>query len=133
MMYTYSMRAAFDRCVSLLISFQGRQPIDFDTCIMEQSTEIMNGTLETSVNNTNQSLHSSRLSTCAGNSNVSFLKRRLFEEEDDDEDDVNLLPEDDEQCTSPLNTVTRNQKVNSPPRCDSETEVSGMKATYTCV
>ena len=94
--------------------------MDFETCVMEQSNELQNTSLETSFNVTNQSSHSSRLS----NGNVSFLKRRLFEDEEDD--DVNLLPEDDEQDGPSINTVTSTQKVRSPPRCDSETEVNQM-------
>lgn len=89
--------------------------MDFETCVMEQSNDIQNTSLETSFNVTNQSSHSSRLS----NGNVSFLKRRLFEDEDDE--DVNLLPEDDGPS---MNTVTSTQKVRSPPQCDSETEVN---------
>lgn len=101
-------------CLNLV---QCRPPVDFDSCVMEQC-EIQNNSLDTSFNNTNQSLHSSRLSNGGGQNNVSFLKRRLFE---DEEEDVNLLPEDDEQIS---NVVTSTQKPKSPPRCDSETEVN---------
>lgn len=88
---------------------------------MEQCNEIANTSLETSFNVTNQSSHSSRLS----NGNVSFLKRRLFE--DEEEDDVNLLAGDDEQDGPSVGTVTSTQKVRSPPRCDSETEVNSIE------
>jgi len=90
---------------------------------MEQCDDIQNTSLDTSFNNTNQSLHSSRLSNGGGGggqNNVSFLKRRLFE---DEEDDVNLLPEDDDQYGQVSNVVTSTQRPKSPPRCDSETEV----------
>ena len=94
---------------------------------MEQCGETVNASLDTSFNNTNPSLHSSRLSNGASNSNVSFLKRRLFEDEDEDAD-VSLLPdEDDEQ---PSSTVTSTQKPKSPPRCDSETEVRDENACH---
>ena len=98
---------------------QSRLPGDFDSCVMEQCTEVQNTSLDTSFNNTNLSSQSSRLSNGGGGgqSNVSFLKRRLFE----DEDDVDLLPEDDEQDGQ---TITSTQKPQSPPRCDSETEVN---------
>lgn len=107
---------------------QCRLPADFDSCLMEQCGETVNASLDTSFNNTNPSLHSSRLSNGASNSNVSFLKRRLFEDEDEDAD-VSLLPdEDDEQASS---TVTSTQKPKSPPRCDSETEVRDEKTLAT--
>lgn len=109
----------YKSCLNIV---QSRPPVDFDTCVMEQYGDIQNTSLDTSFNNTNQSLHSSRLSNGAGQNNVSFLKRRLFE--DEEEEDVNLLPEDDEQSTQTSNIVTSTQRPKSPPQCDSETEVN---------
>ena len=86
---------------------------------MEQCGELQNTTLDTSFDNTNASLHSSRLSAGGGTNDVSFLKRRLFEDEEDD-DDVNLIPEDDDPSAA---NTTSTQKSKSPPRCDSDTEV----------
>ncbi|UJR36786.1 hypothetical protein I4U23_029499 [Adineta vaga] len=105
--------------------FPSRPPVDFDSCMMEQCTEMQTTSLDTSFNNTNQSSHSSRLSHSAVQNNVSFLKRRLFE--DEEEDDVSLLPEDDDvhdqqQNRQVSNIITSTQRPKSPPRCDSETE-----------
>ncbi|CAF0798291.1 unnamed protein product [Adineta ricciae] len=101
--------------------FQCRPPVDFESCMMEQCTEMQNNSLDTSFNNTNQSSHSSRLSNSGIQNNVSLLKRRLFE--DEDEDDVSLLAEDeDDNRQQILNVITSTQRPKSPPRCDSETE-----------
>ncbi|CAF0767790.1 unnamed protein product [Rotaria sordida] len=100
--------------------FQSRPPVDFDSCVMEQCSEIQNTSLDTSFNNTNQSSQSSRLSNGGGQNNVSFLKRRLFENEE--EDDVNLLAEDNDQSGHASGNITSTQISKLPPRCDSETE-----------
>ena len=114
----------FDQKVFLFTIVQNRPPVDFDSCMMEQCNDIQNTSLDTSFNNTNQSLHSSRLSNSGGGgqNNVSFLKRRLFENEE--EDDVNLLPDDDDQQYGQVaSIITSTQRPTSPPQCDSETEV----------
>ncbi|CAF2149550.1 unnamed protein product [Rotaria magnacalcarata] len=98
--------------------FQNRPPVDFDSCVMEQCDEIPNTSLDTSFNITNQT---SRLSNGGAQTNVSLLKRRLFE--DEEEDDVNLLPDDNDQYENGSSDVTSTQRPNlPPPQCDSETE-----------
>lgn len=99
---------------------------------MEQCNEMASASLlDTSFNVTNPSAQTSRLSSSAQtNSNVSFLKRRLFEDEDEEEEDVNLLPEDDEVQ---VNIVTSTQRAKSPPRCDSETEVNNENLFFLSV
>lgn len=115
---------SFSSSIDVLILFLVlcRPPTNFDSCIMEQCNEMVNTSLDTSFNITNQSSQSSRLSTGGANANVSLLKRRLFEDEEDE--DVNLLPEDDDPS---VNTVTSTQRAKSPPRCDSETEVRFLR------